>query len=1035
VVSFLIHRPIAVTMTFVAVLILGVMAGIRIPVSLMPDINIPRISVQVSGKNMGARELENTIVSPMRRQLLQVAHLTDIRSETRNETATISLFFEYGADIDFAFIEVNEKIDRGMSAFPREVPRPRVIQASATDIPVYYLNLTLKDQDILQTSPADRERFPVSQRFVELSNFASLVICKRLEQLPEVAMADISGMVYPELLVMPDLQKLEAHQVSLDQLEHIIRNGNANPGNLLIRDGHYQYNVRFNATLTGKKDIEDLYIRVGDRLLQLKDVAAVVEHPQKRKGLVTFNGQDALTIAIVKQSDARMNDLKEKLDHLLALFSKDYPDVGFAITRDQTQLLEYSISNLNQSLLWGAVLAIAVIFLFLKDLRSPVLIGISMPASLIIALILFYLLDISINIISLAGLVLGLGMMIDNSIVVIDNITQHRERGSLLTDACVIGTHEVASPMVSSMLTGCAVFIPLIFLSGIAGALFYDLAMAVVIGHFASLLVSITLIPVYYRIAYRQGAIQGHHSWLTRINSFDYETLYEQSFRFVMRRQPVVWGIVAVLLAGAVILYGALPRSKMPPLTKDEIVLAVDWNERIHVEENNRRVQKLLSLFQEHILQQTCFAGEQQFLLNHTHEADAAEAIVYIKAKSPAALATIQQTVNDYFKLNEVQAAYHFEEADDLFNLIFPQAEAPLIARIRPVNRTGPEQHDVLRKTLAEIRQAVPTPTADRIAWQEHLVLRTDPVKLMMYDILPEDVHEKLKTSFSEHEVLMVKEDHSFVPIVMGSKHTLISEVLNQTYVANQKGDLYPLRELVTETRDRELKTIIAGQEGVYFPLELPVNKQEAQQVMEKLSSVVTRNNYYEVDFSGSLFSNETLLKELAVILIVSLALLYLILAVQFESLRLPLIVLVEIPIDIFGAFLFLTIAGAGINLMSLSGLVIMSGIIINDSILKVDTANKLMKEGHPLLKALLLTGKRRLKPIVMTTLVTVLAVVPLLFASGLGAELQKPLALALTGGMLLGTAVSLYFIPLCYYYLNRNKTIVLQKDQPPSFH
>src|SRR5690606_17507691 len=280
---------------------------------------------------------------------------------------------------------------------------------------------------------------------------------------------------------------------------------------------------------------------IDDRLLQLKDIAIVVEHPQERKGLITHNGKNAVSIAIIKQSDARMGDLKEKLQTLVARFNKDYPSIAFAVTRDQTRLLDYSISNLGENLVWGAILAFTVMFLFLKDFKSPLLIGVSMPASLIISLIFFYLMDISINIISLSGLVLGLGMMIDNSIIVIDNITQHRERGSALVPACVNGTNEVFGPMLSSMLTSCAVFIPLIFLSGIAGALFYDQAVAVAIGHFASLLVGVTLIPVYYRIIYGKGGKAGH-PWLNRINMLDYEALYERTFRWVMRHQKTVWG-------------------------------------------------------------------------------------------------------------------------------------------------------------------------------------------------------------------------------------------------------------------------------------------------------------------------------------------------------------------------------------------------------------------------------------------------------------------------------------------------------------
>jgi multidrug efflux pump subunit AcrB len=1031
VIKFLIHRPIAVSMTFLAILVLGVVASTLIPVSLMPDIDIPVVTVQVNSKNASARQLENTVIKPFSQQLTQVAHLTDIHSETRDEKSIITLSFEYGTDIDFAFIEVNEKIDRAMNSFPREISRPRVIKASVTDLPVYYLNLTLKNQNTqhqLTENQASETLSPASQRFVELSSFTNQVIRKRLEQLPEIAIADISGLVYPEILVVPNMHKLEALQISLSQLEAIIRSGNVTLGNLLIRDGQYQYSVRFNATLSTKRDIENVYFKSMGRLLQLKDIATVTEHSQKRQGMVTFNGKNAITMAIIKQSDARMGDLEESLDKLMEQFTKNYPDIDFSITRDQTQLLNYSISNLSQNLISGALLAFIVMFLFLKDFKSPLLIGLSMPASLVISLIFFHIMGISINIISLSGLVLGLGMMIDNSIIVIDNITQYIERGSSLLEACIHATNEVTRPMISSMLTGCAVFLPLIFLSGISGALFYDQALAVAIGHFASLLVSITIIPVYYKIIYSKGNTSGHNKWLSKINSLNYEALYEKTFRLVMRHQLMVWGIIASFLLGAVLLFVDLPKSKLPPLTKDEILLSIDWNERINIEENNLRIQKLMMVIDTYITQHSCLVGEQQFLLDRKANADASEAVIYIKAKTPDDLAALQKTIPTYISKAYSHAVFSFKEADNLFNLIFPEGEPPLIARLRSTEEVGPEQNSILKKALSDIQKILPDKPVGKISWQEHLVLKADVVKMMAYDIPVDAVYGKLKTAFGENEVFVIKDNQDFVPVIVGGKATNISEVLAQTYVSNKKGDLYPVRELVTEACDYDLKTIVAGQEGEYFPIDLNVDEKEVGSVMEKLKAAFTENAFYEIDFGGSIFASQVLIQQLSIILLISLLLLYFILASQFESLLLPLIVLIEIPIDLFGSFLFLKIFGSGINLMSMIGLVVMSGIIINDSILKVDTANQLVKEGYSLLRALLVTGQRRLKPILMTSLVTVLAMVPLLFTGGIGAELQKPLALALTGGMLLGTLVSLYFIPLCYYYIMKNKPRTLNR-------
>jgi len=1088
-VEFLIKRPIAVTMTFIAILVLGIFATTFIPVSLMPDIDIPEITVQLSVTNTPARELENTVVQPVRRQLMQVTHLADITSETRNETAVIRLKFDYGTDIDFAFIEVNEKIDRAMNYLPREIPRPRVIKANATDIPVLYLNLTAKEGAKSETEREDakaqrngqeteregaktlrndrgterndakaqgNDLFPVSQKFVELSRFASNVIRKRIEQLPEVAMVDMSGLVSPELLILPDTRKLQALGVSQEKLESLISNSNIRLGNLLIRDGQYQYNVRFSSTLQNKQDIENIWFKVGDRLLQLKDLAQVTEHPQKQKGKVLQNGQDAVTIAVIKQSDARMAGLKEKLGGLVARFEQDYPGIDFHITRNQTQLLDYSISNLRQNLVQGAVLAFLVMFFFLKDFRAPLLIGITIPTALIITMLFFYLLGISVNIISLAGIILGVGMMTDNSIVVIDNITQHRERRNRRTEtrdrkpetgdgkreelrtqtitetdtgvgtlalikACVTGTNEVFSPLLSSMFTTCAVYIPLIFISGITGAMFYDQALAVTVSQLASLGVAVTLIPVYYRILYRKEGPNRINRFLEKISSVNYEKAYMKGFKFVMRHQVLSWTLTGALLLGAVALFTVMEKTKLPPITKDEILLQVDWNERIHIDENKKRTLHLMAGLDSLLLENTCLIGEQQFIMDKGSSATSSEVLIYLKTKRAPDLQPAIEKASAYLRENYPKSLFSFSEAGNIFNMIFSDTEKPLVARLRAVDDFGPNRIGFLEKTLSGLRSAFPRQNIESLPLYEYTVLHTDPAKLLLYDVSFGTVHNKLKSAFNENQLLLLTDNQDFVPVILGDQTRTIGEILSGLFVPNAKNELIPVRNLVTGSKGEELKTIMAGKEGEYYPVGLEIEAGKAGEAMTRVRESLSGDRSYEVSFTGSILSNRDLVKELSLIFAISLALLFFILASQFESLVLPLIVLMEIPIDVFGALLVLKLGGEGINLMSMIGMVVMTGIIINDSILKVDTMNQLVKEGYPVIRAITEAGHRRLKPILMTSLISVLALVPLLFTSDLGSELQKPLALAVIGGMTLGTAVSLFLVPLAYYYLKKS--------------
>lgn len=425
----LIERPVAVTMTLIAVLVLGFVSIGMLPVSLMPDIQIPQITVRVVDDNASARELDATIVKPLKNQLMQVSHLRDITTEARNGTGTIFMQFDPGSDINYLFIETNEKIDRAMSSLPRDMERPKVVKASATDIPAFFINMSLTDEDDDGVVASSRELFPVSPKFMELSRFAGQVIAKRIEQIPQVAMVDVSGLSYPELLIVPDRKKLESLGISEQTLENALQRNNIKLGNLTIREGEYQYDIRFESDILSKKDIENVYLNIHDRLYQFKDLATVIEHPQRRQGMVRSDSHNAVSMAVIKQSDAQMSDLRAEINGLMQHFRNEYPHVQFTVTRDQTQLLEYSIGNLRNDIIVGALLACLIIFLFMQDFRTPVLVTITIPLALIVSLLFFHLLGITINIVSLSGLVLGIGMMVDNSIVVIDNISQHWDRG------------------------------------------------------------------------------------------------------------------------------------------------------------------------------------------------------------------------------------------------------------------------------------------------------------------------------------------------------------------------------------------------------------------------------------------------------------------------------------------------------------------------------------------------------------------------------------------------------------------------------
>ena len=301
-IKFLINRPIAVFMSFTAFFILGIITYLNIPVSLLPDIAIPEITVHVTHSSSSARELENTVVSPLRRQLLQVGRLRNIQSETRDENAVLRLSFEHGTNTELAFVEVNEKIDAAMGRIPRGVDRPRVVKASATDIPVFNLNLTLKD-----------EKFTGSD-FLDMSEFAENVVKRRIEQLPQVALVDMTGLMRKQVLVMPDMDKLQLSGIALSDIEQALNNNNIEPGSMLVKDGHYEYNIKFSAVMRTVEDMQAIFIRKNDKIYQLKELATIEIVPEKERGMAYYNGRRAISLSVIKQTGENMDNLRIAID-------------------------------------------------------------------------------------------------------------------------------------------------------------------------------------------------------------------------------------------------------------------------------------------------------------------------------------------------------------------------------------------------------------------------------------------------------------------------------------------------------------------------------------------------------------------------------------------------------------------------------------------------------------------------------------------------------------------------------------------------
>lgn len=494
---------------------------------------------------------------------------------------------------------------------------------------------------------------------------------------------------------------------------------------------------------------------------------------------------------------------------------------------------------------------------------------------------------------------------------------------------------------------------------------------------------------------------------------------YDRGMDFCFRHK---WPLIAATLLTVplcVMMFMVMRQERMPEIDSNETIARIDWNENISLDANRKRVEALKDSMS---VINSAYVGTQDYILSSDFDLSTSESELYFMTERPEEIAPLQQRLADRIRDNYPDATVSFHKAGNIFEKIFSTDEADIEARI-----SCPVKDNSMIDNLTSLRERISGTTHEQLSpipMREQIDISVDRTLLAVYNVDYSEVLRTLRTAFKGNTVSTLRSYQEYTPIEVAGREKTVSDILNNTFVrsrADKNGSRteIPLRSLVSLGHSRDLKTITAGASGEYVPMGLEVPGRE-EKVMEAIHETVSSDGAFDVEFAGSFFSNARMMKELTVILLVSVMLMYFILCAQFESFLQPLIVLLEIPVDTFFALLALMIFGQTLNLMSAIGIIVTCGIVVNDSILKIDAINELRKTGMPLEKAIHTAGQRRLRAIIMTSLTTIFAMVPVLFTSDMGSELQRPLAIAMIGSMLVGTLVSIFVIPLFYWLIYR---------------
>ena len=1043
-------RPVAVAMLFIAVVFLGLISFRRLPIDLLPDIAYPKLVVYTTYANVAPAEVERFITQPVESQVSAVPGVERVESVSREGVSLVTLRFAWGTDMDFAALNVRERLDKLRDLLPAQAERPAVLRTDPTSEPIMALSVS------------------GSEDLWSLKELAESVFKRRLEQIDGVAQASVTGGLEREIHVEVDPQRLEGFGLTIDHLQNALQAANVSAPGGTVRRGRFRYSLRTLGELRTVEEIAEVPIQVPRRgnagaggagtaggspgggaeaepvrLITLSDVAHVRDGFAERQSVARYNGRESVGVLLFKESGANTVRVAERVDAVLAELAAEYPEVTVDVAMSQAGFVSAAIRNVVDALIQGGVLAFLVLFLFLRDVRYPIAIGLAIPISVIATFALLDAAGVSLNIMSLGGLALGIGMLVDNSIVVLENIFRHRERGVAETVAAVIGAEEVQGAITSSTLTTIAVFGPIVYVEGIAGEMFGALSFAVAFSLLASLLVALTLLPMMAARWGREdeataldGGLRGFSRrimrWIGRavarlarppLDAFDrafarFTAFYEAILAASLNRRGRVVTLGVALVGATAAIGFALDQSVLPDVDQGAFRARLVLPRGTPLDETAAAAGRLEAIFLGDADVEAVFtrvgrqasAGEVEDEESGLNTA-VLEVRLVEKARTARVLARLEPRLRTF---PPGALAIETGQATALGSLL-GGGEADLSIRVRGDDLDGAlayarriEERLVTEGALTNVRLGMEL-------GQPEVQIEIDRDRAAAFGIEPRRVAETIQKYMLGVRATDLADFDRKVPVVvrLPEKERRSLETLDVLTV-----DGIPIRELVRTQEAVGPAEIRRIEQSRVVPVYADVaggDLDEAIHAARAAIADIPTVPGLRVDIGGENEEMRRSFRDLTFAFSLALLLVYMILAAVFESFIHPFTILLSVPLALFGAFASLWMAGAGLNSMSIIGVIILIGIVNNDAIVMVDFINQMRRQGMSVHEAIKEAGRARLRPILMTTITTLLGVLPMALGIGRGADLRAPLAIAIFGGLATATVLTLIVIPVAY--------------------
>lgn len=1014
-----VHRPVLTVMVSLIVIIVGGVSLSRLSIDLMPDITYPTLSISTEYENASPEEIEELITRPIEEAMSAVPGVEEVTSVSAEGRSSVRVTFTWGTDLDAAANDIRDRLDRVLPLLPDDAERPSLRKFDLASFPILILGASSNLDPIHMRRIIDNQ------------------IKNRIERIPGVASLDVRGGLDREIHVNLNAEKVKALGLPIDQILNRLKEENINLPAGTLEQGLLDVTIRTPGIYNNLDELRNTVVAIREGVpIQLKEIASVEDAWQKVTRIVRVNGRPGVRMAVNKQSGKNTVEVASAVLKEIERINQDMPQIQIIPIIDTSDYIKRSITNVGTTILYGGALAVFVLLFFLRNIPSTAIIATSIPISVIATFALMYFSGFTLNLMTLGGLALGVGMLVDNAIVVLENVYRLRESGKDAESAAVDGSHEVMAAVVASTLTTLVVFLPLIFVRGMAGIMFKQLSYVVSFSLGCSLAVALTLVPMLASrvrtpliVDTGNGKVRG--GWIFRITGPFFSGLekeYGNLLRFSLTHRILILGGALFLLIGSLLLVPLVGVELMPETDEGEVRVSAETavGTRIDlVDDISKKIEEIVKREVPEIDNTVSFIGASTWRARGSNTGEMRIALKPVKerTRSSEQIATVLRQKLMFLPGVKVRT----RAGQGLFILRMGTAGAEKVqVEVRGYDL---EISDALARRVEEVVENVEGITDAKISREtgtpEELII-VDRQKAASMKLTVSKIANMLQTVISGTSASNFREGGDEYQILVKLKDAEkkdLKDILDLP-ITNADGEPVVLRNVVQiipkrgpvliERKDQERVVYVAAN----------ISGRDMGSILADIREGL-RNLPVPRDFSilfgGDYEEQQKAFRELMMSFVLALVLVYMVMASLYESLRYPFVVMFSVPLAAIGVIMLLFLSDTTFNVQSFIGCIMLGGIVVNNAILLVDHINLLRRrDGLPVREAIEEAGRRRLRPILMTALTTILAMTPLALGIGEGAEAQAPMARAVIGGLLSSTLITLVLVPVVYALFER---------------